>query len=135
MNCSAQEKQLQPEQSHSEEGTGTGAVLNLTPRALANSSPGSALKPWGKDARLFCRNSEGVETVFGYRDATLSGFASSVNGARLPRVAKAHPGLELANAFSVKLKLHQHQGTLFSLSPRIDSQSGGSLPDLQANLA
>jgi len=26
------------------------------------------------------RNSEGVATVFGFRDATLSGFASSVNG-------------------------------------------------------
>jgi hypothetical protein len=32
--------------------------------------------------------------IFGYRDATLSGFASSVNGAPLPRFAKAqryHP--------------------------------------------
>ena len=32
--------------------------LNLTPKALANSSPGFALKPWGYNACSFCRNSE-----------------------------------------------------------------------------
>ena len=38
-------------------------------------------------------------------DATLSGFAPSVNGGFFPRVAKANPGLKFANALSVKLKL------------------------------
>ena len=33
------------------------------------------------------------------------GLAPSVNGARLFRVAKRNPGLELATAFSVKLNL------------------------------
>ncbi|HET9787478.1 MAG TPA: hypothetical protein VFP47_10110, partial [Pyrinomonadaceae bacterium] len=65
--------------------------MNLTPKALANSSPGFALKPWGLRCTFVCRNSEGVERLFGYRAATLSGFASSVNGARVPRVAKVQP--------------------------------------------
>ena len=86
--------------------------FELTPKAVANSSPGRgphaggprgvevfALKPLGIKHTFVCRNSEGVETIFGYRDATLSGFASSVNGARLPGVAKAQPWAGISERF------------------------------------
>jgi len=44
-------------------GDKRGAVT-ITLKALANSSPGFALKPWEWRACLFDRNSEGVATGF-----------------------------------------------------------------------
>ena len=49
-----------------------------------------------------------LRRVVGYRAATLSGFLSR-NGPRAsPGLPKRNPGLKLADAFSVNLKLHQY---------------------------
>jgi hypothetical protein len=48
---------------------------------------------------LFCRNSEGVATVFGYHDATLSGFASSVAGRVFPGLPKRQPWAGISERF------------------------------------
>ena len=48
-------------------------MFRITLKALANSSPGFALKPWVKESEEILRNSEGVATVLlGRRDATPS---------------------------------------------------------------
>jgi hypothetical protein len=77
----------------------------LTLKAFANSSPGLALKPWGQWVRLFGRYSEGVATVLRSGMTTLLFQSYVVPGTALrqPRVAKRNPGLELANAFSVRV--------------------------------
>jgi hypothetical protein len=54
----------------------------LTLKALANVSPGFALKPWVKNA---------------WGDSS----QPSENGMHFPGLPKRNPGLELANAFSV----------------------------------
>lgn len=56
-------------------------------------------------ARDISRNSEGVATAFGAKDgaATLSGLRLHSNYTRCPRVSKQNPGLEIANAFSVRM--------------------------------
>ena len=89
--------------------------MNSTPKAFANSSPGFALKPGG--ARMpFCL----VATLKELRSAgrycvkTLSGLSPLIE-ARFPGLRKRNPGLELANAFSVKITLRLHLFTEPSL--------------------
>jgi hypothetical protein len=79
--------------------------LDLTLKALANSSPGFALKPWGKMHAGFVATLKELRRVFGYPGNPFRVYVFC-NEARLPRVAKRNPGLKLANAFSVNLKLH-----------------------------
>ena len=55
---------------------------------------------------LVRRNSEGVR--HGCRDVTPSGLAALCS-ALFPRVAKANPGLKLANAFSVEPNLNRNR--------------------------
>jgi hypothetical protein len=81
--------------------------LDLTLKALANSSPGFALKPWGKMHAGFVATLKELRRVFGY-PATLSGFMSFVMRPVFPGLPKRNPGLKLANAFSVNLKLHHY---------------------------
>lgn len=79
--------------------------LDLTLKALANSSPGVCFETLGVKIHVcFVATLKELRRVFGYRDATLSGFVSSVIG------------LKLANAFSVNLKLHQYRRRALSKS-------------------
>ena len=68
-------------------------IFPFTPKVFANSSPGLALKPWGKAADLFGRDSEGVATVLelATTNATPSGLRLLSTGTPFPRVAKAQP--------------------------------------------
>ena len=61
--------------------------LNLTPKVLANSSPGFALKPWDKMRVCLTATLKELRQALPYRDTTFAGFASCV-GATLPRVSK-----------------------------------------------
>jgi len=82
-------------------------VASVTLKALANSSPGFALKPWEKGACLFRRNPEGVAMglrwVCDQRAATqpLQGCAMRKMTFVIPGLPKLNPGLELANTFGV----------------------------------
>ena len=87
------------------------AYTGVTLKALANVSPGFALKPWVQESQ-----SRLVATLKGLR-----GFAVNKRGAQLlqscafymngvfPGLPKRNPGLELANAFSVRIR--------FSINP------------------
>ena len=95
------------------------ALKEITLKALANSSPGRgphagsprgvevfALKPWVQKSRnrLFA-NSEGVAKILRLRnhDATPSELRLLEMNGVFPGLPRRDPGLELANAFSVKL--------------------------------
>jgi hypothetical protein len=75
--------------------------MGITLKALANSSPGFALKPWERVGRDFC-NSEGVCGGVRYRKTfTTPSELRNLSRHSLSQGFKANPGLELANAFSV----------------------------------
>jgi hypothetical protein len=81
-----------------------GSKLPITLKALANSSPGFALKPWVQKCprRLFATLKGLRGSAVNKRRRNSFRVEPSRNGMRFPRVAKsANPGLELANAFSV----------------------------------
>ena len=81
-------------------------VVMLTLKALANVSPGFALKPWvqNRPRRLFA-------TLKGLRGVCLPNANATLSELRLqemrclfPGLPKRNPGLELANAFSVEIE-------------------------------
>jgi hypothetical protein len=81
-----------------------GASKNrVTLKALANVSPGFALKPWvSKTREEIVRNPEGVARFCGNKgSATLSELRLREMSCVVPGLPKRNPGLELANAFSV----------------------------------
>ena len=88
--------------------------LDLSLKALANSSPGLRFwQPWDHD-RLLKEDAtlKGLRRRLGSRQRRNPFRVAKIYGPRqCPRVSKQNPGLKLANAFSVKLKLHQHNWT------------------------
>ena len=86
------------------------SVISFTLKALANFSPGFALKPWVEKLSIDSRNSEGVARICGSRTATqLLQSCVCDTESMFPGLPKRNPGLELANAFSVKFKLYQYR--------------------------
>ena len=73
-----------------------------TLKALANFSPGFALKPWGMGCMFVCRNSEGVATASRLSQRNPFRVCLLQMGRLFPGLPKRNPGLKLANAFSVK---------------------------------
>ena len=73
--------------------------MDLTLKALANSSPGFALKPRVKIHVSFVATLKELRRVFVYLDATLSGFVSSVMRHVFRRVAKAQPWAGISERF------------------------------------
>ena len=71
----------------------------LTLKALANFSPGFALKPWDKMHVCFVATLKELQRSSAIATQPFQGLTSSLKGAPLPRVAKPNAGLELANGF------------------------------------
>jgi hypothetical protein len=74
-----------------------------TLKALANVSPGFALKPWGSKMpeRLFATLKGLRSFAFNKHRGNSFRVAPSKNEMRFPGLPKHNPGLEFANAFSV----------------------------------
>ncbi|HET6647390.1 MAG TPA: hypothetical protein VFH01_08690, partial [Pyrinomonadaceae bacterium] len=80
-------------------------VTALTLKALANLSPGLALKPWVHESpKEILRNSEGVARGFFMIavDATPFGLRLTNVCYYFPGLPERNPGLKLANAFNVQ---------------------------------
>jgi hypothetical protein len=80
-----------------------GAYKNgVTLKALANASPGFALKPWVQKCPRIVRNPEGVAVLrLTKADTTPSELRLRELRCLFPGLPERNPGLELANAFSV----------------------------------
>jgi len=77
-------------------------TLFLTLKALAIFSPGFALKPWVENASIDSGNSEGVAMFLRQLGRNSFRVASSKLIQCSQGCPERNPGLELANAFSVK---------------------------------
>jgi hypothetical protein len=78
-----------------------GVVMALTLKALANFSPGFALKPWVHDLpRKFFATLKELRQALDLRgDATLSGLRLTNTVLLLPRVARAQPWADISERF------------------------------------
>src|SRR5262249_30707200 len=85
----------------SQETTGLAKRFASTLKALGNSSPGFALKPWVRVSTSFRCNSEGVATAFGFSQpcATLSELRCNLLGPLSPGLPKAQPWAEISERF------------------------------------
>jgi hypothetical protein len=84
--------------------------LNLTLKAFANSSPGLRFSNPGKDTPHLHKTQtlKGLRRVDQRPVSTASELRQNKH-APFPQDFKANPGMELANAFGVKLKLPQYR--------------------------